>query len=125
MVGITEMRNFTTIFFERKCKPAYPSLFFVTIPYYNLEHTEALDDAASRRAQEEYNKSLQALRNGDYRLAAFYAGTMSHYISDVAVWAHVRGRGSPHGSEDIKDLTAYRWSNFCPWDRMEMAQTSG
>jgi hypothetical protein len=75
--------------------------------YYNLEHAMALDDSASKRAQEEYAKSLQALRNGDYRLAAFYAGAMSHYISDVAVWAHVRGKGSPHGSEDSKKHSEY------------------
>ncbi len=75
--------------------------------YYNLEHTKALDDSAAIRAQQEYNKALQALRNGDYRLAAFYAGAMSHYISDVAVWAHVRGKGSPHGSEDSKKHSEY------------------
>jgi hypothetical protein len=75
--------------------------------YYNLEHTSILDDSASQRAQEEYDKSLKALRNGDYRLATFHAGAMSHYISDIAVWSHVRGGGSPHGSEDSKKHSEY------------------
>ncbi len=75
--------------------------------YYDMEHTKALDNAACQRAQEEYGKALTALKNGDYKHAAFYAGAMTHYIADVAVWAHVRGKGSPHGSESSEAHREY------------------
>jgi len=75
--------------------------------YYNVNHTQALDDSASKKAQEEYDKSLQALNSGNYRMAAFYAGTMTHYIADLSVWAHVRGKDSPHGSEKSEAHSDY------------------
>ena len=68
--------------------------------YYNANHTQAPDDSASKRAQKEYDKALDALKLGNNRLAAFYAGAMTHYITDLAVWAHVMGKDSPHGSEE-------------------------
>ncbi len=53
-------------------------------------------DYASRRAQEEYNKALNAYLRGEYEKAAFYLGAMSHRISDVAAWPHVMGEESMH-----------------------------
>ncbi len=58
--------------------------------YYDI-NGELINDSASFRAQEEFDKSLEALVRGDLQKAAFYAGAISHYISDLAVWAHVMG----------------------------------
>ncbi len=57
-------------------------------------------DFASRRAQEEAEKCRVALRQGNYELAAFYAGTTTHYISDLANWAHVISFYSLYPAED-------------------------
>lgn len=51
------------------------------------------NDAAARRAQEEYNKAATNLPWNE-QLGAYYAGSMIHYISDVAVFAHVMGGSS-------------------------------
>ncbi len=51
--------------------------------------TTCTDDAASSRAQEEYQHALDSLRNKDYAVAAWYAGAMTHYIADLAVFGHV------------------------------------
>jgi hypothetical protein len=51
--------------------------------------TTCTDDSAATRAGEEYQKALDALKGDNYALAAWYAGAMTHYIDDVAVWAHV------------------------------------
>ena len=48
------------------------------------------DDSAAQRASEEYQKALNVIKsNGSLALAAWYAGAMTHYIDDVACWAHV------------------------------------
>ncbi|MBI4919353.1 zinc dependent phospholipase C family protein [archaeon] len=67
--------------------------------YYD-ENSNLIDDSASYRAEQEYDKALEALVNGNIELACFYAGAMSHYVSDLAVWAHVIGEYSIHGSEE-------------------------
>lgn len=58
--------------------------------YYG-EGDNLIDDSASRRAEQEYNKALDSLVSGDDARAAFYTGAMSHYISDTADWAHEIG----------------------------------
>ena len=57
------------------------------------------EDDAGVRVQEEYDKAEKALANLDFKAASYYAGTMSHYIADVAVFGHVMGKSSPWGSE--------------------------
>ena len=57
------------------------------------------DDAAAQRASEEYQKALNYLKNNDYSDAAKTAGTMSHYIADVAVFGHVMGSKTAWGTE--------------------------
>ena len=57
------------------------------------------DDAAARRAQEEYQAALGYLRQSDYANAAKHAGAMAHYISDVAVFSHVMGSSTDWGAE--------------------------
>lgn len=55
-------------------------------------------DDSARRAQEEYTKAASALPWNE-QLAAYYAGALTHYIDDVAVFAHVLGSGSHWGTE--------------------------
>ena len=57
------------------------------------------DDAAAVRASSEYQTALNLLNAGNYSGAAVTAGTMSHYIADVAVWAHVMGATTDWGAE--------------------------
>jgi hypothetical protein len=57
------------------------------------------DGAAAQRANEEYQKALTYLKNKDCPNAAKTAGTMSHYIADVAVFGHVMGASTPWGTE--------------------------
>lgn len=65
---------------------------------------EVTNDASAKRAQEEYNKASAALP-WDEDQAAYYAGAMTHYIADPAVYAHVMG-----GSSFLPD--ALRHSEF-------------
>jgi len=58
--------------------------------YYSA--TGALtDDASAQRAAAEYNLALNFLKTKDYVDAAKTAGTMTHYIADLAVFGHVMG----------------------------------
>lgn len=61
---------------------------------------EVIRDRAAMRAQQEFNKSQQALEDGNYKLAAFYAGAMAHYIGDLSQFMHLMGEGSRWGPED-------------------------
>ncbi len=58
-----------------------------------------VDNASAQRAQEEYSKALNYLKAGDYVDAAKAAGTMTHYIADVAVFGHVMGASTAWGAE--------------------------
>ena len=57
------------------------------------------DDAAAVRVSSEYQTALSLLNSGNYSGAATTAGIMSHYIADVAVWAHVMGATTDWGAE--------------------------
>ena len=67
--------------------------------YFNADGTVARD-AAARRAQEEFNKASAHLPSNE-RLGAYYAGTLSHYVADVAVYSHVMGADSHRGNETL------------------------
>ncbi|HID90346.1 TPA: hypothetical protein EYP44_00095, partial [Candidatus Bathyarchaeota archaeon] len=64
--------------------------------YYSDEGS-VLDDSAAVRAREEFCKALDALREGKHDVAAIYAGAMTHYIADLAVFAHVMTGEAHHG----------------------------
>ena len=68
------------------------------------------DDAAAVRASTEYQTALNFLNTGDYADAAETAGIMSHYIVDVAVFAHVMGASTDWGAE-----TGNVHSNYEPY----------
>ncbi len=57
------------------------------------------DDVAADRAAEEYQVALNLLMTGNFSGAALTAGIMSHYIADVAVFAHVMGANTDWGAE--------------------------
>lgn len=45
-------------------------------------------DRIAKRAQEEYEKAIQAYQDGNHSAAAFYLGAMAHYIGDVSQYGH-------------------------------------
>jgi hypothetical protein len=57
------------------------------------------DDVAADRAQAMYNIALADLQTGKTAEAAKAAGTMTHYIVDVAVFGHVMGKSTAWGEE--------------------------
>jgi hypothetical protein len=59
------------------------------------------------RVRQEFDKALQALADGDLRLAAFYAGALAHYMGDLGQFYHIMGSQSHWGSEDQTRHSAY------------------
>lgn len=61
--------------------------------YWNYDRSEVCSghDGAAERAQEEAEKALVELANCRFQRAAFFLGAMTHYLADVAVFAHVIG----------------------------------
>lgn len=57
------------------------------------------DDAAALRAQEEFEEALSLYLAGDVPGAVKKLGSMTHYISDVAVFPHVMGASTDWGGE--------------------------
>jgi hypothetical protein len=71
--------------------------------YYTATN-ELQADIGALRAREMYRSALTSLRASDYEHAAYYAGAMAHYISDVGAYGHTMGSStdwgtSPHHSE--------------------------
>ena len=65
------------------------------------------DDVAADRAAEEYLTALNLLNAGNFSDAALTAGIMSHYITDVAVFAHVMGTNTDWGAETGNNHSNY------------------
>ena len=65
------------------------------------------DDPAATRAQAEYALALASLNRGDNADAALHAGSMAHYIADVAAYGHVMGENTDWGSETDAHHTGY------------------
>jgi len=74
------------------------------------------DGAAAVRASTEYGNTLSFLKSGDFAKTAKYAGVMSHYIVDMAVFGHVMGAGTDWGAEkhhsDYEDYVNQRTSSY-------------
>jgi hypothetical protein len=83
--------------------------------YYSANGT-LTDDASAQRAKIEYNLALNFLKTKDYVDAAKTAGTMTHYIADLAVFGHVMGAPTAWGSEthhsDYEDYVNTRTSAY-------------
>ncbi len=61
-------------------------------------------DVGAARARAMFHSALSALRSSDYEHAAYYAGAMAHYISDLGAYGHTMGSStvwgtSPHHGE--------------------------
>jgi len=74
--------------------------------YYNSAQV-ITDDAAAARASSEYTNTLNFLKAKDYAKAAKNAGIMSHYIVDMAVFAHVMGKDTDWGAENKENHDDY------------------
>jgi hypothetical protein len=57
------------------------------------------DDSAATRAATMFQTALTYLNAKDYPNATLTIGIMTHYIDDVAVWAHVMGASTDWGTE--------------------------
>ncbi|MEM2136999.1 MAG: zinc dependent phospholipase C family protein, partial [Candidatus Methanomethylicia archaeon] len=83
--------------------------------YYSISGT-LIDDSSARRANSTFNQALSYLLSGDLVLAAKYAGIMTHYIADMAVFGHVMGSGTDWGSEkhhsDYEDYVNTKTSSY-------------
>ena len=94
----TEAPDFETLHYED-----YPSYGdqWLHHNYYDEGCWMILDghDCACLRAKDEYGKADSCLSLGDEEGGAYYAGAMTHYISDVGVFGHVMGAASRHPEE--------------------------
>jgi len=76
------------------------------------------DDTAAVRAMTEFNNTLNKLKSGRYTYTNVVknAGVMTHYIADMAVFAHVMGSGTDWGQEthhsDYEDYVNRYTSNY-------------
>jgi len=68
------------------------------------------DASAADRAKDEYDKALAELEAGRNDTAAIYAGSMTHYIVDVAVFAHVMASETHHS--DYEDYVEARTTSY-------------
>ncbi len=66
---------------------------------YYYSNGSLQDDSSAQRANEEYQKALTYLTNGNYTEAAKQAGVLTHYIADMAVFGHVMGANTDWGTE--------------------------
>jgi hypothetical protein len=69
-----------------------------------------IDASAAVRAKDEYDKALAELEAGRNDTAAIYAGSMTHYIVDVAVFAHVMTSETHHS--DYEDYVEARTTSY-------------
>ena len=81
--------------------------------YFNSAKA-VVDDVGAVRASQVYIQVLNFLKSGDFANGVKYAGAMTHYIADLAVFGHVMGAGTPWGSEhhhsDYEDYVNERMS---------------
>lgn len=66
---------------------------------YYYSNGSLQDDKSAERANEEYQKALTYLTNGNYTETAKQAGVLTHYIADMAVFGHVMGASTNWGTE--------------------------
>lgn|GEM_PF-544437 len=83
--------------------------------YFSMDRV-LIDDVAARRANATFNQALTFMLLGDFASAAKYAGAMTHYIADMAVFAHVMGSSTEWGAEvhhsDYEDYVGKKTSSY-------------
>ncbi len=57
------------------------------------------DDSGAERADAMYIAALDRLEAGDFSVAAYYIGAMTHYVSDMGVFGHTMGAYTDWGAE--------------------------
>ncbi|NHJ87292.1 MAG: hypothetical protein FK734_17645 [Asgard group archaeon] len=57
--------------------------------YLDASGTTVTNDSLAVRAQEEYDRLYDALNQSDFVKAAFYAGALSHYVSQAGFWGGI------------------------------------
>ncbi|MGB9718647.1 MAG: InlB B-repeat-containing protein [Thermoproteota archaeon] len=74
------------------------------------------DDSSAKRAQEEFESAVSLYLSGDVSGAVKRLGAMTHYISDMAVFAHVMGSSTDWGVEehhsDYEDYVNRKTSSY-------------
>jgi hypothetical protein len=74
------------------------------------------DDTSAQRARAEYNLALNFLKTQDYVDAAKTAGTLTHYIADLAVFGHIMGSSTAWEAEthhsDYEDYVTNRMTSY-------------
>jgi hypothetical protein len=58
------------------------------------------NDRAAMRAQQEFDKAKTALADGNGKMAAYYAGAMTHYIADLSQFCHLMYKDGPWGDDE-------------------------
>jgi hypothetical protein len=72
---------------------------FINHHVYYYSNGAVQDDASADRAKAMYDSALSRLTAGDYEVAAYYMGAMTHYIADVGVFGHTMGAYTDWGDE--------------------------
>ena len=67
--------------------------------YFNSAKA-VVDDVGAVRASQVYIQVLNFLKSGDLVNGVKYAGAMTHYIADLAVFGHVMDSGTDWGAEN-------------------------
>lgn len=67
---------------------------------YYYSNYSLQDNASAVRAQEEYNNAVAYSKAGNLTAAAKSLGIMTHYVSDLAVFAHVMGAETDWGNDN-------------------------
>lgn len=62
--------------------------------------SQLVEDNSARRALDSYSIAKDLMADGNFELAAYYTGAMTHYISDVGVFGHTMGSGTVWGAEE-------------------------
>ena len=58
-----------------------------------------VEDNSARRARDTFSIAKDLMSDGNLELAAYYAGAMTHYISDLGVFGHTMGSNTVWGAE--------------------------
>jgi len=90
---------------------------FTTKHHFYFNSAKAVvDDVGAVRASQVYIQVLNFLESGDLANGVKYAGAMTHYIADLAVFGHVMGSGTDWGAEkhhsDYEDYVNAQTSTY-------------
>ena len=84
--------------------------------FYFNSGKAVLDDVGAVRASQVYTQVLNFLESGDFADGVKYAGAMTHYIADLAVFGHVMGSGTDWDAEkhhsDYEDYVNAQTSTY-------------